>query len=61
MITRTGGAWTHEYTCNSNDLTELQTKYVKANKDIPNGSTCLNMDGPDVYMYDLEEDTWKKL
>jgi len=57
MITRTGGAWVHEYTCLNKDVNDLPT-FEKDEKDIPNGSTALIMDKSKVMIYDRENDQW---
>ena len=57
MITRTGGAWTHEYTCLNKDVKNLPT-FAKDEKEIPNGSTALVMDNSTVMIYDRENDQW---
>ena len=56
MFTRTGGSWTHEYTCKSNDtkLTNITDPDLK----IPNGSTCVEMDTLKIYMYDKDLENW---
>lgn len=55
-FTRTGGSWVHEYACKSTD-----TKYTNATRpdvNIPNGSTCIEMDTVKIFMYDKDDDTW---
>ena len=56
MFTRTGGSWTHEYTCKAGDtkLTNITDPDLK----IPNGSTCLEMDTLKIYMYDKDAENW---
>lgn len=60
MITRTGGAWVHEYTCLNKDVSDLPTM-EKDEKEIPNGSTALIMDISEVMIYDRENDQWVQL
>lgn len=60
MITRTGGAWTHEYTCLKKDVEDLPT-FAKDEAEIPNGSTALIMDQSEVMIYDRENDQWLPL
>ena len=55
--TRTGGSWIHEYTGLSTDEKPVTNDIRK----IPNGSTFLEMDTGDIYVYDLENATWRKL
>lgn len=58
-FTRIGGIWAHEYAALSTD-----TKYTRAthpNINVPNGSACLEMDTGDIYLYDKDNDQWRKI
>ena len=55
--TRTGGSWTHEYAGLSSDT---KPTYA-AGKKIPNGSAFIEMDTGDIYLYDKENDQWRKM
>lgn len=58
-MTRIGGIWAHEYAALSTD-----TKYTKATNpdvNVPNGSACLEMDTGDIYLYDKDNDQWRKI
>ena len=56
--TRTGGSWTHEYAGLSTDTKPTR---MEDGKKIPNGSAFIEMDTGDVYLYDKENDQWRKL
>lgn len=60
MFTRTGGAWTHEYSCLSTDIPDELPTLAKGD-DIPNGSTVLVMDQSKVMIYDRDGDRWIQL
>lgn len=59
MFTRIGGSWVHEYACLAKD--EKLTNITKPSLNIPNGSSCLEMDTGKVFLYDQESDTWLPL
>lgn len=56
---RTGGSWVHEYTGLSGDTKPVDDEAKKVS--VPNGSTFLEMDTSDVYIYDKQNKTWRKL
>ena len=58
MLTRTGGTMTHEYTALS---TDTKPTLAGTGSHIPNGSSLLEMNTGDLYLYDQENDTWRKL
>lgn len=56
MMTRVGGIWVHEYVCKSTDT--KFTNITNPKLEIPNGSTCLEMNTGNVFLYDKDIEDW---
>lgn len=56
MMTRIGGSWVHEYACKSTDT--KFTNITNPKLEIPNGSSCIEMDTCKIYMYDKDNEEW---